>query len=145
MSTKPDIDFVYDDGRPRLTITFKGTAQLGSCYEAAYYEVESWKALSMEDLTQLRKLGFISDGQEFRATQVIGSEHLAVPQSFKNYDESSKVPFSATRKVPCILRNRRTGETIHGVPVHELTRKPVEPVDMGYYVYRVESRVDSGD
>jgi hypothetical protein len=51
---------------PNLRITPTGGRSLGRCYSASYYEVVSTIELSPEKLREIRVMGFLGYGQEFR-------------------------------------------------------------------------------
>ena len=51
--------------RPSLVIEHLGGRNLGRCYNAMFYRVTSTQALSRDDLSRLRDIGFLGYGQEF--------------------------------------------------------------------------------
>lgn len=155
-----NIDFVYRNPRPLLTINNKGGASLGNCYSASYYEVTSLHPLSMEDLHRLRESGFLGYGQEFRCVQLLdnGDTRVAVPARFNvgryvvGYKEGDdKLPKSTDTKpsgtdlVPCQMYDRYTYKHIEGVAINPYSNVPYAPNEQTYYVYACESRVDSSD
>ena len=154
-----DVDNVWSNDRPQLTVTNKGGRNLGRCYNASFYEVTSNRPLSMEDLYRIRECGFLGYGQEFICSQVIGDTEARVPERFNpgkyvvgyRGDEDEKFPKSDTvkpsgmDKVPARMFHRRTGELIPGEARNRYTGEALEPMEMPYYVYRCESRVDSSD
>ena len=153
-----NIDFVYRNPRPALTITNEGGAGLGNCYSASYYEVTSNRPLDMEDLHRLRDCGFLGYGQEFYAHQVIGEERVRVPSRFnpgryvvgfkegdEKLPEAKDIKPSGKDVVPCQMYERGTGKHIPGVAINPYSGRPYEPTEASFYVYRCESRVDSSD
>lgn len=155
---RDDVDFIHRSERPTLSITNKGGANLGRCYNASYFEVVSLKPLDMEDLWRLRECGFLGYGQEFSAEQIIGDQRIRVPGRFNpgkycvGYQEgddknptADSIKPSGTDMVPCQMYDRRTGEHIPGEAINPYSGKPYEPSEQKYYVYRCESRVDSSD
>ena len=154
-----NIDFVYRNPRPLLTIESKGGASLGNCYSASYYEVTSLHPLSMEDLHRLRESGFLGYGQEFRCVQIIDKDtRVAVPARFnvgkyvsgykpedEQYPKRDSVKPSGQDDVPCQMYDRYTRQHIPGEAINPYSGKPYGSTKSSYYVYACESRVDSSD
>ena len=115
---------IYKNDRPDLTVKRTGGANLGRCYNATYVTVTSLKRLDKETLQEMRHMGLlVGYGQEFRIhSQCDGKEE---PAGFDT--------------VPCI--DEETGEPA----VNKYSGKPYEPIEIPYYQYKVEHRVDSGD
>lgn len=140
-----NVDFVYRNPRPLLTIESKGGKQLGRCYSSSLYEVTSLHPLSQEDLRRLRESGFLGYGQEFSCAQVIDKDtKVAVPGTL-DWRTSKDVKPSGTDMVPCQMYDRHSGEHIPGEAKNPYSGEPYAPNEQAYYVYACESRCDSGD
>jgi len=144
-----DVDFLYLNPRPALSIVNKGGRQLGNCYNASYYEVASLKPLSLKQLWLLRDIGYLGYGQEFKACQVINGMETPVPEEFADYGKpgpkTTDTKPSGLDKIECQMFNRFTQEPIPGAAINPYSGLPYEPIETPYYVYRCESRVDSSD
>jgi hypothetical protein len=115
---------VYRNTRPELTVERTGGKNLGRCYNATYVTVTSLKKLSKEILQDMRTMGLlVGYGQEFRIhSQCDGDEEPAGHDS-----------------IPCV--DDETGEPA----MNPYSGKPYQPIEVPYYQYKVEHRVDSGD
>jgi hypothetical protein len=129
MTHPTNVDFSYPFPRPSLTIENTGGKQLGRCYSASYHKVTSRFRLSKESLDTLFRAGVIGSGQGFYIrSQCDGTEKAAMMVD-----------------APCVMRDRRTGETIPGVAINPYSGKPYAPIQYEYFVYECETTCDSGD
>jgi len=109
--------------RPKIEIRCTGGANLGRCYNAAYYKITSTHRLSREQIIGLRNLHLLGSGQEFRInSQCDGKEEPA------GFDTVNMI-------------DTKTGE----IAINRYSGKQYEPVDEPYYEYQTETRVDSSD
>lgn len=126
MSTN-NVDFVYRNPRPVLTVEHTGGALLGACYRAMYFKVTSTEMLSADRLRKLFDAGFLGYGQEFQVkSRCDGKEKEA-----------------GVDLVPCSMVDRRTREVIPGEAINPYSGKPYAPASHPYWIYEVETRVDS--
>ncbi len=87
------------------------------------YKVTSLVELDREDLLKLRGLGFLGYGQEF---------YIRSQESGEDEVETSEV-------------DRYTGKIIATPGINPYSKQPYTPRKIPYYVYVVESIVDSSD
>ena len=145
MRTHDNTDFVFRSNTPPLTVHNSGGAKLGNCYNASYYEVTSLHPLSLENLHSLRDAGFLGYGQEFMCQQLTAEgDFIAVPRTL-DWRTSRDVKPTRVEETPCVMVDRATGKTIEGEAINPYSGKPYLPGSTSVYIYRCESRVDSGD
>ena len=135
--------FVYRRVRPILTVEDTGGSQLGNCYHACYYKVTSLFSICKKTLWQLKDAHFISDGQEFYCKFVkANGDRVPVPEDM---DWRQKIEPTGIDIVLCLEIDEKTGDVLNTNPINKYTGKPYGTTEIGYYVYEVETRVDSGD
>ena len=135
--------FTYKNTRPVLVVESMGGSHLGNCYSASYYKVTSTYPICKKTLLQLRDAHIIANGQEFYCKLVTASgERVPVVEEL---DWRNKIEPTGKDIVPCVEVNERTGEVLNTNPVNKYTGKPYGTTEYGYYVYEVETRVDSSD
>lgn len=128
----------YISPKPKLQIENRGGKNLGRCYNASYFRVTALHPLSMEDFNRLRECGFLGYGQEFMCRYRTNDGKLvAVPEKLDYMSVKDVVP-TGYDKVGLTPMNEETWEKCGEVI---MTRTS----DIAYYVYEVESRVDSSD
>ncbi len=137
-----DIDHIWKNPRPVLTIELTGGGQISNCYASMTYRVTSTRPLSMTDLHHLREAGCLGYGQEFYARHVRladprWTEPVRATHDWKTVKDEAP---SGEDKVMCMRYVRATGKLIG--PADDQKYKPMK---MPYYVYDCENRVDSGD
>lgn len=139
-------DVTWHNHRPSLLVEHGTSAQLGSCYSSSTYIVTATNPLDAEQIAALRTVGILGYGQEFyiRGQQIDGQ---IVPVAKKlDWQERSKVKPSGVDAIAPKVRCRSTGKWLNEKPVNAYTGLPVtSTVDAPYFVYVVESRVDSSD
>jgi len=122
--------YVYENTRPMLVVESRGGASLGRCYNACYFRVTSRVKISRERMLKLRDAGFLGFGQEFSIlSKCDGSEQPAGHDS-----------------LPCVECDSSTGKPTGRAPaINPYSGKQYEPIEEAYFVYDVETRVDSSD
>jgi len=121
--------YVHKSMRPNLAIENNGGSRLGNCYEQCKYKVISRERLSKDTLHKLRDLGFLGFGQEFYInSKCDGSEEPEI------IEES-----------PCVVVDAHNGKELDEPPINPYSGKLYESMKQYYFVYHVESRVDSSD
>ena len=117
----------YLRDRPALAVKLVSSAELGRCYYGSTFEITSTCKLTSAQLLALREGGFLGHGQEWRVV----SQH-----------DGSEAP-AGEDLVECVALDER-GRFL-GPAVHPITGAPVEPMRLPYWVYSIESRIDSSD
>ncbi len=138
---------IWRNPRPVLTIVHESGRKISNCYYGSVYRITSVRPLSMEDIFKIRGTGFIGGGQHFSVLgQVVpGEKKMLVPVPAK-LDWQSDVSESGSDLVEAIMIDAVTGNVIPDVvPTNQYTKEPLKPLEMSYYVYLTEDRVDSGD
>jgi len=131
--------------RPVLTIERGYGARLGNCYYGSTYTITALHPLSAEDIGNIRKADLIGHGQEFYISgQLIGEKLIPVPATLE-WKSMRDVAPSGMDSVEAKIYDDATGALIPGVATNQYTKKPLDPMDMPYYVYVTEDRVDSSD
>jgi hypothetical protein len=136
---------VYLSDRPLLTVDTKGGKQLGNCYYATYYEVTSTRPLDREQLQALRDSGFLGSGQEFYIRGLKNPEgglDMTIPEKA---DWKYKPTPTGCDTVPCSEVDDATGKVLKCPSINPYSGKEDGPTQIPYYVYEIESRVDSSD
>lgn len=141
----PVKDVLWSNPRAELTVESGGGRELGNCYSASTYVVTALHPLDAEQINALRNAGFLGYGQEFhiRGQQVDG-QMAPVPAKL-DWQTRPKIKPSGMDKVAARVRDRATGNWLDEPPVNQYTGQPTPDQDMPYFVYVVESRVDSSD
>lgn len=136
---------IYNNPRPCLVVERVGGGKLGNCYHSMKYKVTSTRAMSMEDMCDLRKAGFLGYGQEFYAKYVkADGTKDAVPQTL-DWKTTKDVVATGHDLIECSEVDDRTGEVLRTPSINPYSGKEDEPREVSYFVYECESRVDSSD
>lgn len=131
--------------RPVLTIERGAGVNLGNCYYGSSYTLTTLHPLSLEDIDNIRKAGLIGYGQTFYTRgQLIGEKLVPVPATL-DWKSTRDVTPSGMDSVEAKIYDDATGVHIPGVATNQYTKEPLKPMDMPYYVYVTEDRVDSSD
>jgi hypothetical protein len=139
-------DVIWSNDRAALTIQNGSGRQLGNCYSASDYIVTTTQPLDQEQIAALRDAGFLGYGQEFyiRGQQIEG-KLVPVPAKL-TWETRRDVKPSGIDKVPPRVYDRQTGEQLNEQPVNQYTGNPItNEHPYPFFVYVVESRVDSSD
>jgi hypothetical protein len=119
--------FEFRSPRPRLLVEFLFGVSLGNCYSARRYRVTSTQRMARKEIEALREAGVLGHGQEFYIrSRCDGQEEPA-----------------GKDVVPCVTVV--DGAVVDEPAVNPHTGDPYAPIQCGYFVYEVESRVDSSD
>ncbi len=137
---------MWSNPRPVLTIERGAGAQLGNCYYGSSFTLTSTRPLDMEDIKKIRDTGLIGHGQEFYIRgQLIDNKLVPVPPSL-DWKTSGDVAPSGREMIEARVYDDATGALLPDVlAVNEYTKEPLKPMEMSYYVYVTEDRVDSSD
>ncbi len=114
------MDYIYKNSRPRLLVDSTGGKKLGNCYHASFFTVTSTFELNEVAFAALFNTGAIGYGQVFE-----------VKSESKHQD-----------LVPCIGID---GDEVITNPVNPYSGNPYKPINIPYWVYKVETRCDSSD
>lgn len=139
-------DTVWRNPRPELVVECGGGGRLGNCYSNAIYRVTVLRPLDVTELTALRNAGFLGHGQEFfiHGQQVDGRLVPVAPEL--TWETRRDVKPSGIDQLSPVVVDRATGKVLDETPIHEYTGQVItETIDAPFYVYVVESRVDSSD
>ena len=109
--------------RPTLVIEYTGGKNLGRCYNSASYKITSTYVLDEKTLKALFYAGVIGYGQEFHIHSKVGRASEIAGIDVKEWVDDV------------------TGEPA----INPYTKNLYAPSEQPYYVYNVESRVDSSD
>lgn len=137
---------MWANPRPVLVIERGSGAQLGNCYYGSSYTITALHPLDMEDIKKIRDAGLIGYGQEFYVRgQLVDQKLVAVPPSL-DWKTSGDVVPSGKDIVEARVYDDATGALLPDIKaVNEYTKEPLKPMEMPYYVYVTEDRVDSSD
>lgn len=139
-------DVYWSNPRPTLTVEHGSGRQLGNCYSSSDYIVTATHALSADEINALRAAGFLGYGQEFYVRgQEVEGRLVPVPAKL-DWQTRRDVKPSGVDKIKPRVYDRVTGKLLDEQPVNAYTGKPVTTEhDAPFFVYVVESRVDSSD
>ncbi len=128
----------YLSPKPQLSIENRGGRSLGRCYNASYFRITSLRPLSLKDLSRLRECGFLGYGQEFISSYLTkeGSK-IGVPDTL-DWRTAKDVEPTGYDEVGLTDIKEETWEVVGPSNSHHKTSLP-------YYIYEIESRVDSSD
>lgn len=130
--------------RPVLAIEAAGGASLGNCYSSMTYRITSQHPLPADKIAALRDLGLLGYGQEYCARYQHADGLVALPTVDKYGAMQAHVAPSGVD----VVQGREfdeSGRFVRSPGINPYSHKEYEPVEMPYYVYAVERRVDSSD
>jgi hypothetical protein len=97
----------------------------------------------MEKINLLRQAGFLPDGQIFGAEYINSTgAKSSVPDKI---DWTYKVDPTGKDLVQCVEEDEATCKVIRSPAINRYSHQEEKPMEMPYYVYEVEARVDSSD
>jgi hypothetical protein len=114
------MDYIYKNPRPRLLVESTGGKKLGNCYDVSFFTVTSTFELNETSFAALFNTGAIGYGQESRIKSEAKFQDL----------------------VPCMGIE---GDEVIENPVNPYSGNPYKPVNVPYWVYKIETFCDSGD
>lgn len=139
----PPTERKYINPRPTLTIEFVGEKYISRCYSSRAWRVTSRSPLSSKEIMMLRTAGFLGSGQEFTYHQLTS---LGTKSNLPSEIQwPLKVEPTGSDRVECSEVDEATGKIIRSPSYNPYTGRLDEAVDMPYYVYVCEDRVDSSD
>lgn len=131
----------YVSPKPSLTIEFVGEKYISRCYSSRTWRVTSLSPLSSKEIDALRNAGFLGVGQEFTYHQLTPTGGRATPPTEIRWP--LKVDPTGHDRVECAEIDDESGKVIRCPSYNEYAGKLDEAINMPYYVYLCEDRVDS--
>lgn len=114
------MEYIYKSSRPRMTVESTGGKKLGHCYTASFFTVTTTYPLSDHEITGLFQSGAVGYGQ---IHQLVSTE---------TFEEM----------VPCIGID---GDKVIENPLNPYNGEPYRPINIKHWIYKIETRCDSGD